>query len=96
MMKVVLCHGSHFLLHQYMMYCLIACQVVVHPPYVPSVFAPHTLLFLQSMGIKSTEDRTVMKRELKALRPHAEKQKKLLEKQRKEEMKKNKKRHQFV
>lgn len=53
-----------------------------------------TALSLQAMGVSSQDDRAVFKREIKALRPHAERQKKLLEKQRKDDKKRKKK--QFV
>ena len=42
---------------------------------------------LQGMGVSSNEDRTVYKKEVKNLKPFADKQKKLIEKQRKEEKK---------
>jgi hypothetical protein len=45
---------------------------------------------LKAMGVSSSEDRLLIKREIKALRPHAEKHKKVLEKQRKDDKKKKK------
>ena len=50
-----------------------------------------TCTSIQAMGVISTEDRMLIKREIKALRPYADKQKKLLEKQRKDDKKKKKK-----
>ena len=43
------------------------------------------------MGVNSPDDRALIKREIKALRPHAEKQKKVLKKEKDD--KKKKKRH---
>ena len=48
----------------------------------------------QAMGVSSADDRAIFKREIKTLRQHAERQRKLLEKQRKDE--KKKKKRQFV
>ena len=44
--------------------------------------------------MSSADDRTLIKREIKTLRQHADKQRKLLEKQRKDD--KKKKKRQFV
>ena len=46
---------------------------------------------LQGLGVDSHDDRSVFKREIKNLKPFADKQKKVLEKQRKEEKKNAKK-----
>lgn len=46
---------------------------------------------VQAMGVNSPDDRALIKREIKALRPHAEKQKKVLK--REKDDKKKKKRH---
>lgn len=47
------------------------------------------------MGVSTAEDRTLIKKEIKVLRQHADRQKKILEKQRKED-KKKKKKQQYV
>ncbi len=43
------------------------------------------------MGVSSQEDRNTLKKEVKVLKPYADRQKKLVEKQRKEEKKLGKK-----
>ena len=49
------------------------------------------IVSLQGLGVDSDDDRSVFKREIKNLKPFADKQKKVLEKQRKEEKKNAKK-----
>ena len=47
--------------------------------------------YLQGLGMSSHDDRNLFKKEIKNLKPYADKHKKILEKQRKEEKKNAKK-----